>query len=104
VALGEERNQRKSSRYIVAWRKRHIGCYASEEDAARAYGCAGTRTIVVVACSVVNQVACLGRAGARFTIIDFQPVQASGITRSDHAIMTERLGSPQGLQRVHDSG
>jgi AP2-like factor (euAP2 lineage) len=51
VTVGEERRQRKSSRYIgVAWHKarsswdvrkysRHIGCYASEENAARVYDC-----------------------------------------------------------------
>ena len=58
ATVGEERKQRSSSRYIgVSWHKansswrvnltepqtkrsRHIGSYASEEDAARAYDCA----------------------------------------------------------------
>jgi hypothetical protein len=58
VALGEERKQQKSSRYVgVTWdkrksswkvqlydpqskRNRNIGSYASEEEAARAYDCA----------------------------------------------------------------
>jgi AP2-like factor (euAP2 lineage) len=58
--VGEERKQRSSSRYIgITWNKdsstwvaylrdkqaqrRHIGCYASEEDAARAYDCAAVQ-------------------------------------------------------------
>jgi AP2-like factor (ANT lineage) len=61
VTVGEERKQQKSSRYIgVYWHKAHsswnvrvmdqetkrrrfIGSYASEEDAARAYDCAAVQ-------------------------------------------------------------
>jgi hypothetical protein len=61
VALGEERKQRKSSRYVgVSWHKassswqvhltdpqtkrvRHVGSFASEKDAARAYDCAAVQ-------------------------------------------------------------
>ncbi|KAG1665385.1 hypothetical protein FOA52_015795 [Chlamydomonas sp. UWO 241] len=61
VTMGEKRKQRSSSRYIgVSWetvssswrvglwdpqtkRQRHIGCFASEEDAARAYDCAAVQ-------------------------------------------------------------
>jgi hypothetical protein len=61
VTVGEEREQRGSSRYVgVSWqkaksswrvrltdpqtkRRRHVGYYASEEDAAKAYDCAAVQ-------------------------------------------------------------